>query len=174
MKLDPVVFADGTDFFEGLKKKYITHKKGLFIMTPSGAGKTHFCKQQKEPHWIDGDDLWLASKAQPQTDWWNGDMLLINRVEQRCDIITAQACKMGFWIMGSINFYYQPDAIVIPKWETLVNQIKKRQETGYDGGLTEAHHEQLKLHIYFIEQWHLHHNVPKFESVEEAVAALTT
>ena len=34
----PLVFADGTTVYNELKKKYITHKTGYFILAPSGAG----------------------------------------------------------------------------------------------------------------------------------------
>jgi hypothetical protein len=69
MTLPPVVFSDGADFFEKLSHRYTTHRKGLFIMTPSGAGKTYYCKNQTTPDWIDGDDLWIESGAQPLVEW---------------------------------------------------------------------------------------------------------
>lgn len=173
MKLDPVIFSNGNDFFEELAEKFPQHSKGLFIMTPSGAGKTYFCKHQIAPHWIDGDDLWLQSGAQPEIEWWNGGVPMIERVEQRCDIITAAAKDMGFWIMGSVNFWLKPDAIVIPEWDTLVSRIRKRQNSGeYDGGLTDSHLDQLRTHISIIEKWPTLHDVPKFKSIEDAVSTL--
>lgn len=173
MKLPHVIFSDGEEFFNQLQKQYRTHSKGLFIMTPSGAGKTYFCNKQVEPEWIDGDTLWIDSGAQPPIEWWNGGVPMIERVEQRCDAITAQAVDMGPWVMGSVNSWLKPDAIVIPKWETLVERIHNRQVGGnYDGGLTDSHLEQLKTHLSIIEKWHTDHGVPKFESIEEAVSTL--
>lgn len=174
MNLEPVIFTSGTAFFEELKTKYKTHQKGLFIMTPSGAGKTYYCKNQTEPRWIDGDELWTNSGAQPQIEWWDGGVPMINAVEQRCDVVTAQAVQRGFRLLGSINYWYKPDAIVIPDWETLTKQIKIRQNSGeYDGGMTDAHHDQLRTHINIINEWHTKHEVPKFTSIPEAIDALT-
>lgn len=175
MSLSPVIFANGTSFFEELGKKFITHDKGLFIMSPSGAGKTHFYKQQSELHWIDGDDLWRDANAQPPVEdaWWDGGVSVIEQVEQRSDIITSQAVEQGFWILGSVNFWYKPHAIVIPPWEVLMERIKKRQGGDYDGGLTDKHLDQLITHIGIINQWHIKHDVPRFESIDEAVKALT-
>lgn len=44
----PLVFTDGTDIYNDLKKEYITHKNGYFIYGPSGVGKTYFINNQKE------------------------------------------------------------------------------------------------------------------------------
>jgi hypothetical protein len=175
MDLAPVIFTEGDDFFEQLGKKYRKHDKGLFIMTPSGAGKTYYCNHQTEQHWIDGDILWIDAKAQPDpaTAWWDKGVPVINRVEQRCDVITAEACDRGFWVMGSVNYWYQPNAIAIPPWDTLMRQIQHRSEHDYDGGMTPEHSEQVKRHIAIITEWHEKHGVPKFESIETAVSALT-
>lgn len=173
MNLDPIVFADGTDYFNQLEKKYKRHDKGLFIMTPSGAGKTYFCKQQKEPHWIDGDDLWLETGAMPESAWWDQGAHVINRVEQRCDTITAAAVDSGYWILGSANFWLKPNAIVIPTLDVLMKQIKQREQEGYDGGLKAEHLEQLITHIGIIRDWSIKFGVPEYRSVQEAVEALT-
>ena len=175
MDLSSVIYGDGQQFFDEQKLRYRTHEKGLFIMTPSGAGKTYYCKHQSEPDWVDGDDLWITSGAQPPIAWWDMGVSVIERVEQRCDVITAQAIDQGFWVMGSVNFWFKPDAIVIPEWDTLVGRIKTRQESGkYDGGMTDAHHEQVKTHIRIISEWNTKHGVPKFTSIEGAVQALTS
>lgn len=142
-------------------------------MTPSGAGKTYFCKRQTEPNWIDGDVLWTDSGAQPMIEWWNGGVPLIERVEQRCDVVTAESVDLGYWIMGSICFWFKPSAIVIPEWDVLVSNIRSRQTNNYDGGLTEDHLDQLKTHIAIIEKWHTEHGVPKFQSIEAAISSLT-
>lgn len=175
MKIDPVIFCEGTTFFNNVVQRYTVHKTGLFILTPSGAGKTHYCKRQTVPNWIDGDDLWLESGAQPAGEWWDMGVPVINAVEQRCDIITAQAVDRGLRILGSINYWLKPDAIVIPDWEVLVDQIQRRQDSGeYDGGMTSAHHAQLKIHIGIINEWHTKHAVPKFKSVTQAIEHLSS
>lgn len=175
MNLTPVVFTDGEKYFEDLAEKYRTHEKGLFLLTPSGAGKTYFCDKQQEPHWIDGDQLYFETNAQPPVDyeWWNKGPHIINRVEQRCDVITAEAVDRGFWVMGSINYWLKPDGVVIPPVNTLMNQIKKRQEENYDGGLKEEHFEQLIVHIGIIRDWFLRYDVPEFKSIDKAVESLT-
>lgn len=173
MNIDSVVYANGEHFFEELGRTYVQHPKGLFIMTPSGAGKTYFCTRQQEPHWIDGDTVLTQAGAQPHNDWWNQGVPVIERVEQRCDIITQQCVDKGFWIMTSINAWLKPDAIVIPEWEVLTAQIAQRQQNNYDGGLTSEQHDQLKKGIEIIQRWNTEHGVPAYTSIEEAVKALT-
>ena len=172
----PLIYSDGSDFFAKLENRFIRHKTGLFILTPSGAGKTYFCKQQVEKNWIDGDDLYFETGAQPpvEYEWWNKGPHVINRVEQRCDVITAEAVDRGFWIMGSINYWLKPDAIVIPTVDTLMSQIKQRQEEGYDGGLKDEHFEQLIVHIGIIRDWFIKYGVPEYKSIGEAVESLTS
>lgn len=173
MNIESVIYADGDAFFGELGKRYIQHPKGLFIMTPSGAGKTYFCTRQREPHWIDGDIVLTDAGAQPKTDWWNHGVPVIERVEQRCDVITQQCVDKGFWIMASINSWLKPDAIVIPDWEVLTARIANRQQNNYDGGLTSDQHEQLKKGIEIIKKWNTEHGVPLYGSIDEATTALT-
>ena len=90
----PLVFADGTEVYKEFKKKYITHKIGYFILAPSGAGKTHFVINQKEPHWIDGDEVWMSARAHPDNQWWLEPLDVINEIDQRSDIITVKAKKI--------------------------------------------------------------------------------
>ena len=173
MNIEPVIFTNGAAFFEDLETKYVKHTKGLFIMTPSGAGKTYYCTRQQEQHWIDGDTVLTDAGAQPKSDWWNQGVPVIERVEQRCDVITRQCVDKGFWIMASINAWLKPDAIVIPDWGVLTAQIASRQQNNYDGGLTSEQQDQLKKGIEIIQKWNTEHGVPLYKSIDEAVTELT-
>ena len=172
MNIDNVVFKNGDEYFNRLESQYNRHEKGLFILTPSGAGKTYYASRQSQPDWIDGDIVLTETGAQPDTDWWNQGVPVIERVEQRCDVITQQFRDQGYWIMTSINWWLKPDAIVIPDWDVLTQQIAHRQENGYDGGMTSEQHEQLKKGREIIERWHTEKGVPRFTSIEEAVKTL--
>jgi hypothetical protein len=167
----PLMFADATAEFEKLGKQYIRHKKGFFIMAPSGSGKTHFVKNQTEPHWVDGDDLWVITKAHPAGDWWNDGVEAITIIDQRCDVMTAQAKRMGFWVVGASNSWLKPDAIVLPHWSTHKRYIRLREEGNYDGGATSAQLGGVLGHRKWIAKW-AHAGVPKFGSVAEAAAYL--
>lgn len=168
-----VIFTDGTQFFEDLQTKYRKHDRGYFILAPSGSGKTYFCNNQTEPHWIDGDELWMTSGAHPDGAWWLEPVEVINRVDQRSDTITMEAMNKGFWIMGASNYWLKPDAIVIPDWDTHKKYIATRHENNYDGGATPDDHDQVLRHIEFIKKWHVEHQVPQFPSIKDAVDALT-
>lgn len=173
MDIEPVVLSDGTNYFNELSKKYRKHKKGLFIMAPSGAGKTYFCEHQDEPHWIDGDELWVAAGAHPHGPWWLEPLEVINRIDQRSDVVTMEAKEAGFWVVGASNYWLQPDAIVIPDWNTHKKYIAARHANNYDGGATPDDHDQVLHHIEWIKKWHTDHGVPQFTSVQEAAEALT-
>lgn len=168
----PLVFADGTDVYGKLRDTYRTHDRGFFILAPSGAGKTHFIENQKEPHWIDGDDLWMAARAHPQGAWWEEDIAVIDEIDQKSDVVTVEAKKLGFWIMGASNYWLKPDAVVIPEWETHVAFIEKRERDGYDGGATIKDLEKLRKSREWMMRWE-REGVSIFQSIEEAANSLT-
>ena len=169
----PLVFTDGTKVFKKLAQKYITHKTGYFILAPSGAGKTHFIKNQKEQHWIDGDEIWMMAKAHPEGQWWLEEIPVINEIDQRCDVITVEAKKIGLWIMGASNYWLKPDAVVIPDWKTHRKFISMRETSNYDGGATSEDLERVKKSRVWMSRWEKE-SVPIFKSVEEAVNYLVT
>ena len=174
MILKPLAFEDSGQIYKDFATKYVQHDYGLFILAPSGAGKTHFCKAQTKPHWIDGDEIWMAAKAHPDAAWWNENLEIINRVDQRSDVITMEAKSQGFWIMGASNYWLKPDAVIIPDWEKHVGWIAHREKHNYDGGAKSDQLEQVQDHIKVIKKWHDQHGVPMFKSIPEAVANLTT
>lgn len=168
----PVVYADGTKVYDKLAETYIRHDSGLFILAPSGTGKTYFVNHQKQHDWIDGDLLWVVTGADYSSDEWDESLEDIMEINGRSDIITHQAMKQGFWILGSSNLFLQPNAIVIPDWETHLGYISNRESTAYDGGATSDDLVGLKSHIDWIKStWE--EKVPFFKSIEEAVEFLT-
>lgn len=164
----PLVFTDDTDVYNELKKEYITHKKGYFIYGPSGVGKTYFINNQKVKNWIDGDILWSTTKAFPDGEWWNLSGDEIDFIERRADIITEQAKKLGFWIIGASSVNMIPDAIVIPDFETHLKYIKKREETNYDGGIKSDDIDKIKNNREYYSRFEKN-GVPIFKSVDDAV-----
>lgn len=163
----PLVFSDGTSTYDELKKEYITHDKGYFIYGPSGVGKTYFINNQKVKNWIDGDILWEAAKAFPNGDWWNWSGEEIDTIERRADVITEQAKKLGFWIIGASCVNIIPDAIVIPDFETHLKYIKNRETNNYDGGITSDDLDKIKQNREYYSRF-AKDGVPIFKSVDEA------
>jgi hypothetical protein len=104
----------------------------------------------------------------PSGAWWKS-LEKIEEVEQKCDVITLQARKLGFWLIGSANNWLRPDAIVIPPWKTHVKYIKMR-ERNYDGGARSDSKSlaQVQCHRRWILSW-ARKGVPRFDSVEDAV-----
>lgn len=172
MDFAPVTFQDNQPFYDEFASRYHRHEQGFFILAPSGSGKTYYCTHQCERHWIDGDELWLKSGAHPDISWWVGDLDTINRVDQRSDVVTMEARRQGFWIMGASNYWLKPDAIVIPEWETHKSYIIDREQNHYDGGAKSDSYDQVLGHIEVIKKWHTEHGVPLFKSISEAVSAL--
>jgi len=168
----PLIFSDGTQVYEELAQTYVKHDRGYFILAPSGAGKTHFVKAQSEMHWIDGDELWMKAHAHPDGPWWTESIDRITEIDQQSDVITIQAKKLGFWIVGASNAFLSPDAIVIPDWETHKQWIAHREKTNYDGGATSDRLEQVQGHRNWILTWE-EKGVPKFETMKEAADFLT-
>ena len=164
----PLIFSDGTSTYNALKKEYITHNKGYFIYGPSGVGKTYFINNQKVKNWIDGDILWEATKAFPNGDWWNWSGEEIDTIERRADVITEQAKKQGFWIIGASCVNIIPDAIVIPEFETHLKYIKHRETHNYDGGIKSDDIDKIKQNREYFSRF-AKDGVPIFKSVDEAV-----
>lgn len=167
----PLVFTDGTKVYDDLAKRYKRHRQGYFILAPSGAGKTHFISLQAEKHWLDGDELWMLTKAHPEGEWWLEGLDVIKQIESRSDVITDEARKLGFWVIGSSNVFLKPDAIVIPNWRTHKRWVAKRQAGDYDGGATTDQLAGLLRHRKVIARWEKQ-GVPRFKSVEEAASYL--
>lgn len=163
----PLMFSDGTEIYKKFAEKHVVHKKGFFIMAPSGAGKTYFIEHQKEKHWLDGDSLWEATNAHPKGEWWLEGGEVIDEIDQKSDVITAQAKKLGFWIIGASNNWLKPDAIVLPHWSTHKRYIKSRETESYDGGATSDRLNQVLGHRRWIRKW-VKQGVPCFNSVQLA------
>lgn len=166
----PNTSQENEEIYNTFLRQTIPHKKGFFILAPSGTGKTYFITRQKEKHWIDGDTLWTSTKAHPNTDWWTKGLKIIKEVDARSDAITQEAKKLGLWIMGASNNWLVPDAVVLPPWETNIAYIKNRQENNYDGGLTTDQLDQLKAHREEIQEMAKNKSVPIFESVNAATS----
>ena len=164
----PLVFTDGTKVYDELKQNYKTHEKGYFIYGPSGVGKTYFIERQITKDWIDGDVLWSATKAFPNNDWWNlpGDQ--IDEIERRADVITEQAKRLGFWIIGASSVNVIPDAIVLPDFDTHLKYIQHRENNNYDGGMKSDNIERIKKNRDYYSRFSKY-GVPIFDSVDKAV-----
>jgi hypothetical protein len=169
----PLVFADGTSVYRELAQTYVTHETGYYILAPSGAGKTYFVESQQEKHWIDGDVLWAATHAHPAGEWWHGPVSEIQEIARRSDVITVQAKRLGFWIVGVDDFAITPDAIVIPNWNTHQRYIRARETTNYTGGATSDERQRVLTARRWISR-HAKNGVPRFASVAEAASFLAT
>lgn len=169
----PQMFCDGEKIYQQFADEYVRHDKGLFILAPSGAGKTHFVNHQTSKDWIDGDKLWTACGAHPDRAWWTEGDDAIAIIDQKSDVITGEAKRMGFWIMGASNYWLRPDAIVLPEWERHKEMIRLREETDYDGGATSDDHKQVLGHREWMERIAKGKDIPIFQSIEQAVNALT-
>lgn len=163
----PVVFSDGTQFFDGLSEEYIRHNRGFFILAPSGSGKTYFVNKQQQKDWIDGDVLWPMAGADLTSYEWVDDPGLIDEINRKSDVITNEARKLGFWVIGSSNDSLKPDAIVLPEWSQHREYIASREEYHYDGGAKIADFEAVESHREIIKRWS-QKGVPEFQSVQEA------
>jgi hypothetical protein len=153
-------------------QEYHVHPTGFFVVAPSGSGKTYFVSGQEERHWIDGDELWIAAGAHPDRAWWTEDMETILAVDQRSDVITAQARRLGLWVVGASNYWLVPDAIVLPDWSVHREYIRNRQIHDYDGGATEEDIHLVWEHRQYLLKLAQDESVPVFPSVQAAAAFL--
>ncbi len=164
----PLIFTDGTVVYDDLAKEYIRHTKGYFIAAPSGAGKTYFIDHQEAKHWIDGDTLWMATNAHPKGEWWLKELYEINEIERRSDVITEQAKKYGFWIIGVDCYSILPDAVVIPNLETHKQYLQIRaDDPKNDGGQTIDKLDSILRARRYFESF-AEKGVPIFRSIAEA------
>lgn len=169
----PQIFCDGETVYKKFLKEYVVHKKGLFIVAPSGSGKTYYVKQQTEKNWIDGDNVWKATGAHPKHAWWKEPLNTILEIDQKSDVITSECKKLGLWILGASNFWLVPDAIVIPQWNTQKEYILKREAENYDGGATSNDFAQVLRHRKALRKQAKINKVKIFNTIEQAVKYLT-
>lgn len=141
-------------------------------MAPSGVGKTYYVNNQEESDWIDGDEIWMATGAQPDRPWWTEGDAVISHVDQRCDVVTEECRRLGLWVIGASNYWLIPDAVVIPDLRIQKKYIIKREETAYDGGATSKDFDQVISHRKAILKSAKKNLVPIFKTIEEAVAFL--
>ncbi len=170
----PLVFTDGTAVYKRLASEYKTHKKGFFILAPSGAGKTYFVDHQETKNWIDGDTLWMATNAHPRGKWWLKPLEAINEIERRSDVITTQAKRMGFWIIGVDCYSILPDGVVIPDLETHKEYLQIRtDDPNNDGGQAIDRLDGVLRARKYMESF-AEKGVPIFKSVAEAANYLAS
>lgn len=171
--LEPLDDTRVEHVLEQFSQKYRRHGKGLFILAPSGAGKSYYVREQTTLDWIDGDMLWTAAGAHPDREWWLEDLEVIQAIDARCDEITRRAKEKGLWIMGASNNGLMPDGIVIPDWEKHKAMIKYREEHNYDGGAKTDRLDQVLGH----REWMLtlvKQGVPLFPTIEAAANELSS
>jgi hypothetical protein len=166
----PLMFTDGTGVYNRLSKDLVPHKRGYFIVAPSGTGKTYFLERQRENHWLDGDTLWEETNAHPKGPWWL-DLPTAIEADHKSDEITSQAKKLGLWIIGASNDWLRPDAVVLPPWSTHKKYIKTREKESYDGGATSDMLPRVLNHRKWLRRWGKV-GVPIFKSVQEAAEYL--
>lgn len=168
----PLIFSDGTKTYTKLAEEYKTHKKGFFIIAPSGAGKTYFINHQETKEWIDGDTLWMATNAHPKGEWWLKSLEEINDIERRSDVITTQAKRLGFWVIGVDCYSILPDAVVIPDLETHKQYLQIRtDDPNNDGGQTIDKLDGIMRARRYMESF-AEKGVPIFKSISEATEYL--
>lgn len=164
-----VTFQNGDDLLQNLISNGLRkHATGLFILAPSGTGKSYFVDRQEEKNWIDGDELWPLTGADYTHSEWNNDFEEVMEINARSDVITLQAKNKGLWIIGSSNLFLKPDAVVLPPWKTHRRYVRSRESVLYGDGATTDDFEGLKLHRKWIRKWKKY-GVPCFLSVSEAV-----
>ena len=170
----PIIFADGTKLYKKLSLQYTTHKSGLFILAPSGSGKTYFIDNQSVKDWIDGDVLWPLAGADYTSSDWGDSEGEIEDINIRSYVITREAKKLGFWVIGSSNYFLKPDAIVIPDWQQHITYITKRQKNveTFDGGATMNDIDGVKEHIKWITGKWSKEEVPYFTDIASAATYL--
>jgi hypothetical protein len=169
----PQIFCDGTEFYGKLIKEYVVHEKGLFIVAPSGVGKTYFVQNQKGKDWIDGDDIWRAAGAYPKKPWFAEGAEKILEVDQKSDIITAECKRLGLWIIGASNSWLVPDAVVIPHWGVHQKWIRFRERTQYNGGAKAEDFPDVLKHRVLLRKQARKNGIKVFPTIEAAVEFLT-
>jgi len=165
--VNPVSFCDGKQIFLDFMTENVIHNQGLLVVAPSGSGKTYFVNHQSEPHWIDGDRLWIATGAHLDRAWWTEGTKVINEVQQRSDIISNYAKKLGLWVIGTDCYWLVPDAIVLPDWEIQKANILEREMYHYDGGAKSTDHNQVLAHRDYLSKLAERKNIPVFKTILE-------
>lgn len=115
--------------------------------------------------------LWPAANVDKTPGDWNDSADSVLEINNKCDVITNKAKKLGFWVVGSSNNFLKSDAIVLPKWNTHKSYIAAREKTSYYEGATSNDLDGVKAHRAVIRKWRKY-GVPCYESVQDTAKYL--
>jgi hypothetical protein len=169
----PVMFTDGTEVYNKLALNYRAHAKGYYILAPSGSGKTYFVTRQTVKDWVEGDELWLATHAHPNGPWWEEPLERRVELEARSDVITQEAKRLGFWIIGGSNTWLRPDALVMPSLRLQKRYILERETSQNDVGFSLDQEDRILAQRKWFLRW-IKQGVPKFDSVDAATVYIAS
>lgn len=93
-------------------------------MGPPCSGKSTFVRNQEKKEWIDSDDLFNELNVKWHFNETNNNNFKLNYL--RCDYILEQCKVNNMKVIGALFWDYKPICIVIPKYETHLKYIKKR------------------------------------------------
>lgn len=137
------------------------HPKGLFVVAPSGAGKSHYIKSHEK--WTDQDPF-LA-------EFGEGKGNLSESKLRRADDITFQLKKRGGWVMGATWWNPQHvDAFVVPPESTIKSRLRQKTDKFPDS----YYDDEIKPHIENdIKPLAKEHNIKIYESFDQCTRALS-
>jgi hypothetical protein len=143
------------------------HATGVHVVGPSGTGKSHFVRGQREGQrrWSDADPLLWDCGAMPRPGEPIDDHEAMMRESDRA---VAYARSKGLWLLGATWWEFETvDAFV------LLPEAEGRQylamKSGDEAFAPDYYDRELAPHIAFVRAEAPKHDVPLFESLRDAI-----
>lgn len=133
------------------------HVAGVLIIAPQGAGKTTYCRYNKQ--WVDSDALMLEAKLMKRQEKAPAATLKTWEAQNRA------LKKRGLWVLSSAWWSLKDaDAVVLPTRATLASRLSKK--TGAERIRDPVFEADNQLRL--LREWAAKAGKPAFASIADA------
>lgn len=107
------------------------HSRGYIVLGPPGIGKTTFVESHPRA-WVDADEIFSALGL--HTEQWHSEQRTQKEEEEHyraCDRALGDMRTVGLWVLGSLFWEFQADAIILIDAKTHQSYVETREDLSW-------------------------------------------